>query len=158
MAGELTEPCGLGAAAQQLPLYVPSYRGFTYDGIASFSPGHARDYFSPDTIYGFDPQHVSVQQFTCVIKTLDSLELAPSFIKIDVEGFEHEVLRGGLDTLRRHEPTLLFERTWVGEGVFTTLAGVGYEEVVLRDGRIVRGRSGHDNATMMTARRLAECV
>jgi FkbM family methyltransferase len=32
-----------------------------------------------------------------------------SFIKIDVEGHELEVLRGGIDTLRRHRPNLLVE-------------------------------------------------
>jgi hypothetical protein len=33
----------------------------------------------------------------------------PDFIKIDVEGHEQNVLRGGLDTLHRHRPTLLIE-------------------------------------------------
>lgn len=43
------------------------------------------------------------------VKTLDSLGLRPDFIKIDTEGFELEVLRGALVTLRDSRPTLAIE-------------------------------------------------
>jgi FkbM family methyltransferase len=33
----------------------------------------------------------------------------PHFIKVDVEGAERQVFEGGLETLRRHRPTVLFE-------------------------------------------------
>ena len=148
---------GLGAEARELPLYIPSYRGFLYCGCASFHPDHVRNVLGPHTIYGFDPKHVSVQKLACVVKTLDSLELAPSFIKIDVEGFEYDVLRGGERTLRRHQPVLLFERRWTDRDIFPWLSGLGYREAVLRDGRIAPGRREEENALFMTERRLAEC-
>lgn len=44
------------------------------------------------------------------VRTLDSLELKGiSFIKIDVEGFETEVLRGGRETILRDKPILYIE-------------------------------------------------
>ena len=41
--------------------------------------------------------------------TLDSLNLAPDFVKIDVEGMEWHTLMGGEQTIRRHRPVVMFE-------------------------------------------------
>lgn len=41
--------------------------------------------------------------------TLDSLELDVGFMKIDVEGFEERVLRGGVETIKRCRPIMYIE-------------------------------------------------
>jgi hypothetical protein len=46
------------------------------------------------------------------IRTLDSVLSAyprVDFIKIDVEGFEREVIEGAREVIRRHEPIVYFE-------------------------------------------------
>jgi FkbM family methyltransferase len=45
------------------------------------------------------------------VRTLDEIcaDLAPSVVKIDVEGDELKVLRGATETLRKHRPVLLVE-------------------------------------------------
>ena len=44
------------------------------------------------------------------VKTLDSFNLAPDFIKIDTEGFEYFVILGGENTIRTHKPVMIVEQ------------------------------------------------
>ena len=55
-----------------------------------------------------DMSHISESGIEVEIRTLDSFNLAPDFIKIDVEGWEPAVLRGAARTLQRG-PTVMFE-------------------------------------------------
>ena len=73
---------GLSSKAGQATLYIPVLNGLPLVGWASLAPNSC-----PET-----DQHVQKQVETC---TLDSFALSEvSFIKIDVEGHELEVLRG----------------------------------------------------------------
>lgn len=49
----------------------------------------------------------------------------PDFIKIDTEGHEDRVIRGGLTTIREHNPRLLIEvhRAELGEWILSELGG-----------------------------------
>ncbi len=147
--------CGLGPAHEKLALFIPSYRGFVYDGIATFSRDAVSAYFGPQTLYFYDPSHLTIRETECVIDTLDSFQLAPSFIKIDVEGFEHDVLLGAANTLAAHEPVLMLERFYEDARVLPLLDTFGYAEVVPRSGEgFERGQSSGLNMIMMTDRRL----
>ena len=72
--------------------------------------------------------------------TLDSLGLRPDLVKIDVQGTEAEVVRGGLETLRATRPALLIEIESGDVGVAGLLEGEGYAELAYRDGRLEPGR------------------
>lgn len=52
---------------------------------------------------------INEQQGPVELLTLDSLNLSPSFIKMDVQGFEYDVLLGGLETLKRSRPVMIIE-------------------------------------------------
>lgn len=142
---------GVSAEPKHLTLTVPSYRGFLYDGVATFSKETVFEYMSADRIYGFDPSLLTMQEFACETRPLDSFDLQPTFIKIDVEGFEHEVIAGGMQTLRRCRPVLMVERFYENPKLLALLDALGYGEVIAKDGRLRPGASTGPNMLLMSS-------
>jgi len=56
-----------------------------------------------------DLSHFSATGIEVPVRTIDQLALDPDFIKIDVEGFEHLVLGGAKETLKKGRAIILFE-------------------------------------------------
>jgi FkbM family methyltransferase len=139
MEGVTLHDCGLGEAEGAFTLHVPSYRGFVYDGAATFSAAHARAYLGPETLCFFDPGRLTVEEMTCKVAGLESFGLAPAFLKVDAEGSEYGVLAGGLETLRRHRPALFLERHYEDARIKALLGELGYREMIWRKGRFVEG-------------------
>lgn len=67
------------------------------DGIAHFAELEA-----------VDESHIAETGLPVQMRTVDSLDLKPDFIKIDVEGYEPQVLRGAINTLKTG-PIVMFE-------------------------------------------------
>ena len=66
---------------------------------------------------------------TISVKTLDSYNLKPDFIKIDTEGYEMSVLEGAYNTLKTYQPVILAEVAKKGpiKKVLDYLKPFGYE-------------------------------
>ena len=79
------------------------------------------------------PDATLIPQYT-ITGLVQRTGLVPTHIKIDVEGFEGEVVRGGRDVLREHSPTLFLELHGAilrsqdrrPEAVLSDLADCGY--------------------------------
>ncbi len=108
---------GLGDEAGEFTLYTPFYRSFMYDGLASFVEAEARQWLNEDTVWRFSPDLLRIEQRSCKISVLDELNLDPVFIKLDVQGFERQVILGGRDTLARKKPLLLMENNDPGDEI-----------------------------------------
>ena len=90
-------PVGLSSKAGEATLYIPVLNGLPLTGWASLAPGNF-------------PEATSELTKPVQIATLDSFQLENvSFVKIDVEGHELQVLEGGRQTLSKHRPTVLIE-------------------------------------------------
>lgn len=76
---------------------------------------------------------------TIEIRTLDSFELAPDLIKIDVQGFDYNVLVGATKTIESHHPVIVIEsetkksRNIIGEFLtqhgYTVAAKIRHDQI-----------------------------
>ncbi len=102
-------PCGLGSETGSFDFYVPHYKGVAFDGLASFDETEAADWLNPERMFLFNRRHVAVKKLSCNVATLDSFQVEPSLIKIDVQGLEASVIKGGSNTLAASRPVVLME-------------------------------------------------
>lgn len=127
-----------------------------FDGIQNFYA--SSETFNSGTA-GLGISHNRFQTAVCVqTYTGDSLIKSgkcpiPDIIKIDVEGFEIEVLRGLKQTLLQHHPSILFEhaiyrldeRKRAHDEVTSFLESLGYSiHRLIDNGRIAPGDLDHD--------------
>jgi FkbM family methyltransferase len=91
-----------------------------------FSDGYSGFWRRP-----YDDYEDIVRMIRVQVRRLDDVipeSYTPRFIKVDVEGAELLVFRGGLETLRRAQPYVAFEISWQSEEVWDVLvegAGLG---------------------------------
>lgn len=98
-----------------------------------------------NTILTVDPNqekgfHNSLDKENIIIKRLDDYTVEKlDFIKIDVEGYEAEVIDGGLETIKKFKPYILVEVAWgknhpfweKNKNIYKKLFEIGYKEVDL---------------------------
>lgn len=146
---------GLGDAPGKVTLHTPVYNGFVYDGVASITREGATGWISSDTVYGFKPSKLVLQEVPCCIEALDSLELAPTFIKLNVGVATYGSLFGGRKTLACHEPVLTIAGYRDDPRIEALLQPMGYREYHFDKvtGGLRPGYDGDSNRTFLVTER-----
>jgi FkbM family methyltransferase len=134
------EACALTSAVGSLKLYIPSYNGFLFDGLASIDRTQAAGWLSKERLYWFDSRKVSVEESEVPARTLDSYGLAPVFMKLSIQRAELEMLRGASETLAMHRPVILCAYPW--PALTEYLAEHDYRPYAYMKGRFVPDRLG----------------
>jgi FkbM family methyltransferase len=145
---------GIGDKNGELDLFVPTYRGFSFDGLASFKEVEAISNINKETLYGFKDKYLKIQKVKCVIMKLDSLDLKPFFIKIDTEGYEQEVVLGGRETIKRFLPILLIENFKNNDEIAKLLKRWGYRIYRFQNGCFYRDQIGYPNSFLIPEKKL----
>lgn len=130
---------GLGSKPGSFELFIPFYNRYMFDGLASFKERRARRWLE-NRLYGFRSEKLHIERMVCEVKRVDDLQLDPYFIKIDVQGFEYDVLVGARNTLATSQPILLIETPDSREIEF--LSSLGYKPYVYRQSRFHAGLRG----------------
>jgi len=138
---------GLSDADMDAPLFVPYYRNWLFDGLASFDRKSAESWLNSETIAGFDPALQRIETLTCRLRRLDDFNLSPAFIKIDVQGFEMQVLKGGQETLQRCGPLLMVEDS---AQLIPWLADLGFASYEFDGTRLRQGKGPANNLFFVT--------
>ena len=146
----ILENAASDAPGGHLVLFVPRYRGFVYDGLASLDRASAAEWLNEDRVAGFDRTKLSIEQHKVQITTLDSLGLSPDIVKIDVQGHELQVVRGGQETFRHSQPITIIETP--SEPVVALLAEYGLVPYRYDGGRLVKGDTGALNTVFLGPR------
>ncbi|GJL95337.1 MAG: hypothetical protein DHS20C05_17420 [Hyphococcus sp.] len=115
---------GLSSKSDVMDLFIPHDGALDFEARASLDKQEACAHAVELTDELNRP--VTVRHETVDVKTLDSLGVFPDIIKIDVEGFEHEVLNGALQTLSNSNPVILFEENTNIETCIKSLVSFGY--------------------------------
>jgi hypothetical protein len=138
----------LGSESGVKTFYRPPSNGVFSEAVGSL---YASEWHSGDSAFDVE------------IRTLDSVLQGRNinqddFIKIDVEGAEIDVLKGSLQTLERHQPTLCIEvcahtydaAGWNTQDLMELLLPFGYRFEVL-DGRsgLTRPLSSHSDTEFL---------
>ncbi len=140
---------GLGEKDGTFKLFVPVYRGYEFDGLGSLVSDFD-DSWLPAQIFFYNKKFLHIREINCEIKRLDDLNLEPFFMKVDVEGFEFEVIRGGETTIKKSQPIILVESSKKDDVIVRFLEQFGYKLYRYSKGNFIEGEHGSPNSFFIT--------
>lgn len=122
---------GAAEETRRATLFVPMLGAYELPAESSLRRQDAAAVLARLEKEGIDPDRLRLNEVEVELRRLDELELAPSFIKIDVEGAEVEVLEGLRETIARSHPALMLERSErIDQVIDLLVGGAGYRAFV----------------------------
>ncbi len=121
---------GAAEESRRATLYVPVLGSYELPAESSLSREDAAAVLERLEAQGAEPARLRLKEVEIDLRRLDELELAPAFVKIDVEGAELGVLKGLQETIASCQPVLMIERSERIGQVIELLTPNGYEPCV----------------------------
>lgn len=87
--------------------YIPYYNSFRLDSLSSFLKENIKNYINKNLPSCKKKIFYSVKKIK--IRKLNSHKIKFQFIKIDTEGFEYQVIMGGIKLIKKNNPIILLE-------------------------------------------------
>ncbi len=100
--------CGAGDSVGEITLFTPVYLHIALHNLTSVSREQVMLTLSQSYGQRIANRSVISESISPVMR-IDQMNISPSIIKIDVEGFEYQVLTGASETISRCRPWLMIE-------------------------------------------------
>lgn len=120
---------GLGQQKSIGHIYIPEYRNILFTGLASCNRVQAEKHMQKLNMFKSHSSNFATLQQNIFIESGDFFELRPDLIKIDVEGFEVEVLQGLTRTIEAFKPLILVECSDTHDQVSELLSKYSYQNL-----------------------------
>jgi FkbM family methyltransferase len=120
---------GIGEKESEVPMILPVVNGIKRHTLAQVLDNNS--------------YYASGEKYNIAIKPIDTINELSSqnikAIKIDVEGYEYAVLKGAVDTIKRHKPIIFCELTNTPNSheAVRLLSGMNYQLKMHHSGRLV---------------------
>ena len=98
----------LGNKNSKLAIYTPCYKKKYINNFSSFSKKECKKNFQMNS-FDINFKNLKFKKTLIKQKKLDSFNFNPALIKIDVEGYEKNVLLGGMRTIKNFRPAIYVE-------------------------------------------------
>ena len=123
--------CAAGDKTGWATLYVPVYKNLPLTGESSFYREQAiENYWVREQVGRGGSHAVRLIEVAVEVKAMDELALRPAFIKIDVQGFESNVVAGLRRTIAKSRPVLMLERSGCTDALCGRFADLDYAACV----------------------------
>ena len=136
-------PFALGRCPGCFDLYVPSYNGWVFHGLASLDRDEAAGWLR-HRVFGFRESKLEVRKIAVEVRSLDQVvgSVDVGLVKLDTQGTEVDVLEGGQSLLDRCRPTLMVESGRFEGRLRDVLEPLDYRPFVFVGGELRRGDRG----------------
>lgn len=95
--------CALGDMGSEMYLNIPSVGNMKYETRSSLISQFENDYIEGKRV-------TNIEKIKVAVKKLDDFRISNiGLVKIDVEGFEYQVLKGGEETILQNRPVIFIE-------------------------------------------------
>lgn len=127
---------GVGSHSGTMDFFVPfrSSRMLLEEGSFDRDSLH-----SPASVgrLGREGLDYSIKTIPVSVVSVDSLNVAPVVVKMDLQGYEFEALVGMTETIKKYKPLVMMEVCHQFQEILELMAGHGYKAAYWKDGNFV---------------------
>jgi FkbM family methyltransferase len=136
-------PFALGSRPGTFTLYVPSYNGWVFHGLASLDRDEAASWLQ-HRVFRFRESKLEIDEVEVEVRSLDEVtnSIEVGLVKLDTQGTEVDVLDGGRALLDRCRPALMVESGRFEGRIADLLRPFGYRPFVFAGGALQPGDRG----------------